>query len=101
MHGKLSAIHHDGNGVFKDLSKPFTDASFGVDWELRHQGQVVHRPNHGLAHTLRTAAYAPLIARLYIQHNGLSGAAAQEIVDNLGWVQMALLFYVVGRENDQ
>jgi len=24
MHGKLSTIHHDGEGVFKGLSKPFT-----------------------------------------------------------------------------
>lgn len=24
MHGKLSAIHHNGEGVFKDLSNPFT-----------------------------------------------------------------------------
>lgn len=24
MHGKLSPIHHDGEGVFKGLSKPFT-----------------------------------------------------------------------------
>lgn len=23
MHGKISAIHHEGNGVFKGLSKPF------------------------------------------------------------------------------
>lgn len=24
MHGKVSAIHHDGQGVFRDLGKPFT-----------------------------------------------------------------------------
>ena len=24
MHGKLSAIHHNGKGVFKDLAEPFT-----------------------------------------------------------------------------
>jgi len=24
MHGKISAIHHEGNGVFKGLSKPFS-----------------------------------------------------------------------------
>jgi len=24
MHGKLSSIHHNGEGVFKDLSNPFT-----------------------------------------------------------------------------
>lgn len=24
MHGKVSAVHHDGKGVFKDISNPFT-----------------------------------------------------------------------------
>jgi anthranilate synthase/aminodeoxychorismate synthase-like glutamine amidotransferase len=28
MHGKVSAVHHDGKGVFKGVSQPFTDGRY-------------------------------------------------------------------------
>jgi len=81
------------------LSKAFTLESFKVDWDFKWKGETIERPNHGLCHTLRTVAYAPLVAKSFIEH-----CSDQSIIDdiwqNLPWIQIALLFYVAGRENE-
>jgi hypothetical protein len=77
------------------LSKPYTSKSLQDDWQYTHSGVTIPRPNHGLVHTLRTAAYVAYVAHAYNLFNQPPITAAD--IDHL---QLALLFYVTGRENE-
>jgi len=69
------------------LKNKYADGPNHCDWK----GQTVYRPNHGLAHTIRCASYAPLIcslARLQVSQNEVEK------------IQIAMLFYVAGRESE-
>lgn len=83
------------------LKKEFTDPSCKMDWVFQYNDPIkgivlIQRPNHGLAHTLRCATYIPLVARAYAQFKNTLPVSSFEIEN----IQLALLFYVVGREND-
>ena len=83
------------------LKKPFTDPACEDDWDFPYQDQngaeqVVQRPNHGLAHTLRCALYVPLVASVYRRCHQVALLSSQDIEN----IQLTLLFYVVGRENE-
>ena len=77
------------------LSKPYTSKFIQDDWQYIHNGITIPRPNHGLVHTLRTAAYVTYVVHAYNLFNQ-PHLTAQDI-DHL---QLALLFYVTGRENE-
>jgi hypothetical protein len=84
----LDAAHH----VYTEyLSKPYTNKKCTVDWELRTSDGVVNRPNHGLAHALRTMTLIELVSK------ASNSKLSQEQIKNL---QLVSLFFVVGREND-
>lgn len=69
------------------LKKRYKDAPNKMEWH----GTTVYRPNHGLAHSMRCAAYIPLLC-------GLSGLKmSQSEVDK---TQIAMMFYVAGRESE-
>ena len=79
------------------LSKEYSCPSCKDDWEyidlIAHK--KIPRPNHGLAHTLRSAAFVPQVVDAY---NAFNGAKITHIqAENM---QLALLFFVAGREND-
>jgi hypothetical protein len=77
------------------LSIPYSSPSIQNDWQYTHSGITIARPNHGLAHTLRTAAYVSHVVQAYnfFTKGTLSSLDTEHI-------QLALLFYVVGRENE-
>jgi hypothetical protein len=82
------------------LGKPYTLNSVTDDWSFERKGITVQRPNHGLAHTLRTIAYLPLCARLFLQHNALNPVQQSQIFRAIPMMQLGLLFYIAGRENE-
>ena len=84
------------------LSKPYTLNTNLSDWEYIADGITIVRPNHGLAHTLRTIFYTPYVVECYIQHNQniLSQLEIKEIESSIPIIQLALLFFVTGRQNE-
>ena len=77
------------------LSKPYTSNSIESDWEYTFEGLTIPRPNHGLAHTLRTASYVSIVVKTYNFFN-----KASLTTTDINHIQVALLFYVIGRENE-
>jgi anthranilate synthase/aminodeoxychorismate synthase-like glutamine amidotransferase len=62
MHGKVSAVHHDGRGVFKDIAQPFTAGryhSLVVAEPVPEQLEVSARTEDGTIMGLRHRA-API-----------------------------------------
>jgi hypothetical protein len=73
-----------GNIVFDNyLSKPYTNKSITIDWALSKDkmlspddtsipdlsnDNVINRPNHGLAHTLRVVSYVPMVINALIKN---------------------------------
>lgn len=99
-------------GVYQDyLSKPFN----GKTWfnRLRIQthltcpdGTKIYRPNHGLAHSIRVANYIPYIWE-YFKKNGVKNPDGSHHYGfdtltelDVQKIQIAALFYVVGREDE-
>lgn len=98
-------LHACGYVYENYLKYPYTKdiETHNIDWELviNNGTAVIHRPNHGLAHTLRVAALVPIIAQALKEnpknyHLDISG------LDKMGILKMQLvsLFLIVGREND-
>ncbi len=84
------------------LSQEFTDPSCTMDWKFEYTDPkkgvvVVQKPNHGLSHTLRSAA-----AYVWVVADGYNQSKKQVIISqgDVEDIQLALVFYVVGREND-
>jgi tetratricopeptide (TPR) repeat protein len=84
------------------LSKPYTLKTSTMDWEYSYGGTTIQRPNHGLAHTMRTVSYVPYVVQYYLEHNEdkISPENKAILQANIPYIQLALLFFVVGREND-
>ncbi len=61
MHGKTSPIHHDGSGIFRDLSEPF-DAT-------RYHSLIVER--HSLPECLRVTAWTAAGEIMGLEHKTL------------------------------
>lgn len=74
------------------LSKPYTLGTTKWDWSYK----CINRPNHGLAHTLRTMAYVPFVIAA-IKHPKF---ANDPMLKCVGLLQLGMLFYVAGRENE-
>ncbi len=98
-------------GVYQDyLSKPFHGKTWfnrlRIQTHLTCDGTKIYRPNHGLAHSIRVAHYIPYIWE-YFKKNGVRNADGS---DHYGFdkltelevqkIQIAALFYVVGREDE-
>lgn len=82
------------------LSQPYTNTSFPFDWAHATQEHgVIPRPNHGLAHSMRGAMYAPTVCR-YFKEFAKDKENFQFTMDEVKKIQIALLFRVAGREND-
>ncbi|QRN04081.1 NAD-dependent ubiquitin ligase [Legionella sp. MW5194] len=85
------------------LSKAYKDTQLdATDAELKQNSQVVHRPNHGLAHSLRVAASVPLVVEYFQQfaQPELRKQCLQLSGDELKKVALCMLFSVSGRESD-
>lgn len=73
------------------LNKPYSNTSYTADWSLDTNLGIINRPNHGLNHTLRVLALVPVVAN----------ACQQDLSkEEIKKIQLASLFFVVGREND-
>jgi hypothetical protein len=84
------------------LVKGYTLKDYTLDWSFSYNGKSIARPNHGIAHTLSTALYVPSVITFYIathEHN-MSASDKQLLRANIHWIQLAMLFFVVGRENE-
>jgi tetratricopeptide (TPR) repeat protein len=92
------------------LAKPYTlkqstdrEIDFTkVDWEFKYEDSIIHRPNHGLAHTLRCVYYVEQVTAYYVEHNAanLTKSLQTALKASLSEIQLRLLFEVVGRENE-
>ena len=83
---------HALNEVYNHyLSLPYSNTFTKNDWDLSTDFGKIHRPNHGLAHTLRVAMLIPHIIQL--NHFDFALKEIQEL-------QLVALFFVAGREND-
>lgn len=98
-HAQLSDLLVECGVVYQTfLIKPYTDAQFTVDWELRTPMGLVVRPNHGLAHVMRVAHCVPVVAEFLKQHTG--EARFHFSARDIYMVQLTALFSVVGRKSD-
>jgi hypothetical protein len=90
------------------LSKPYSLAQHQgkdwtkMDWQFSDKGITISRPNHGLAHTLRSMAYAPYVVEAYIEYHedDLTVSKTKALKASIAELQLALLFFVAGRENE-
>ncbi len=68
------------------------------DWVLSMpDGTAIQRPNHGLAHTLRTAQYVPIVAQYLIESNPERFQFSDQEIKRM---QFILLFFIVGRKSE-
>lgn len=77
------------------LSKEYASKVIPEDLEFTYQDITIPRPNHGLAHTLRVTSLVSFVVKAYNAFN--HPPVTSEDVEH---IQLALLFYVVGRENE-
>lgn len=91
------------NHVFgRYLSKPYNRyfcELFPKASKLQRNNKTIYRPNHGLNHTLCSFKLAPLVAKYYEQYSNHSDFFKFSNED-IAKIQVALLFFVVGRENE-
>ncbi len=79
MHGKVSAVHHDGRGVFKDIAQPFTAGryhSLVVAEPVPEQLEVSARTEDGTIMGLRHRA-APIHGVQFHPESVLTGEGHQ------------------------
>jgi hypothetical protein len=106
-----------GNIVFDNyLSKPYADQNISMDWALSKDGMlppghisipdrsndnVINRPNHGLAHTLRVVSYVPMVINTLINNTkGKKKEAYKKLKNDIKKIQIVSFFHIVGRVND-
>ncbi|WP_242604140.1 SidE phosphodiesterase domain-containing protein, partial [Legionella erythra] len=85
------------------LSKAYKETELeSTDAVLARDNQVIHRPNHGLAHSLRVATYIPLVVEYFQQFAKpkLSQLCQNLNSEELKKLQLCMLFSVSGRESD-
>jgi hypothetical protein len=99
-----SSVFASGNGINfvgainycfnAHLNQPYTLGTLKYDWEFKS----VHRPNHGLVHTLRTMAYVPFVVK-YLKEC-YPKFAGDAVLNAIPVIQLGMLFFVAGRENE-
>jgi hypothetical protein len=67
--------------------------------KLIKNNRVIDRPNHDLTHTLRCVKLAPVVADFYANYSA-HPAVYQFSNEEMKKMQVALLFFVVGRQNE-
>lgn len=99
----INKLHKDHLSKPYDPSEKNKDPNSG-DWTLNcGNNKTLHRPNHGLSHTLRGAALVPEVFYSYATHS--TDKMTRERVQNLSKddikrMQVAMLFSVVGRKSE-
>lgn len=103
LHDQSELIKHADVVYKRHLSKPYHETDIdSSDDKIKIEEEEIHRPNHGLAHSLRVASYIPVVTEYFkdFAQPGLkefcSGLSAQKIKD----LQLCMLFSVSGRESD-
>ncbi|VEB31477.1 phosphatase [Legionella pneumophila] len=96
-------MHQDHLSKPYDPSEKNKDPNSG-DWTLNcGNNKILHRPNHGLSHTLRGAALVPEVLYSYATHS--TDKKTRDMVQNISKddikrMQVAMLFSVVGRKSE-
>lgn len=102
--GNSSGLISEAEYVYTHhLSKAYKETDMDrTDAVLKHDNQVIHRPNHGLAHSLRVATYIPLVVEYFQQFAKpkLSQLCQNLNSEELKKLQLCMLFSVSGRESD-
>lgn len=86
----------------KYLSTPFDDTRdtvYQFDWIYQTSEGLVHRPNHGLAHTLRGVMMVPEVVKQYAEHHKNDQFKKLNATD-IFKMQLAMVFAVVGRRSE-
>lgn len=89
----------------KHLSKEFRDTQYEQDLFYPPDEKIIPRPNHGLPHTLRVALYVPEVINYFAQYTNnekFKRFCADLLSDKkeINKLQIALLFFVTGRESE-
>lgn len=102
--GNSSGLIREAGYVYTHhLSKAYKETELeSTDAVLARDNQVIHRPNHGLAHSLRVATYIPLVVEYFQQFAKpkLSQLCQNLNSEELKKLQLCMLFSVSGRESD-
>lgn len=82
------------------LSKPFTDTSIELDWNLETLFGVINRPNHGLPHVMRVAYLISTVA-VFLMHCNINTNFVFKFSDReISITTLMAIFSIVGRKNE-
>lgn len=97
----LSMPHELLDHVYTILSEPYptTENTALHEAEETHEGQIVHRPNHGTVHTLTVTALIPFVLRLLVDYGHERYSSEAKNLD-CNKLMKASLFLVTGRKNE-
>lgn len=102
--GRQSSLIKHADYVYeKYLSRPYTETDIDpTDHQILIDGETIHRPNHGLAHSLRAATYIPYVIDYLKQHSNpeLKKYYAKISPKEVEKMQLCMLFSVTGRESE-
>ncbi|MGD9590906.1 MAG: SidE phosphodiesterase domain-containing protein [Candidatus Berkiella sp.] len=97
----LNAAHHANALLTVDYKERHVD---NTNPPVKYPRGLVTRPNHGLAHTLRTTRHSKVLLSFYKKHNSrlrLPYSFANFSETDLLKTQIAQLFYITGRESER
>lgn len=83
------------------LSKPYCRKV--IDGSVQLGNVIIHRPNHGLAHTMRVALYVQAVVNHFLadeSNKKLAAACRALTTQQIAAIQLALLFNVTGRDDE-
>lgn len=86
------------------LCNPYKDATlYPFDVQMTINKEIIHRPNHGLAHTVRVADYAKYIIdyfKTFAKDDNFRTFCQNITPEKLLEIEIALLFRISGRESE-
>ncbi|EHL32764.1 SidE phosphodiesterase domain-containing protein [Legionella drancourtii] len=103
MSNKHDAIKHAAQYVYDNfLSKPYTGNANRNNQVYRcSNDQIIHRPNHGLPHSLRKMSYSNAVISFLRHHDKTNSISTFCFTDEEQLaIKLCLLFSVTGREDE-
>lgn len=117
IENKATILQYPANELFQQINnlKLIKHAEYAYDTHYRHplknhscdaiykygNKQVIHRPNHGLAHSIRAMVLIPAVIDFFVHHAtemNFRNYCKELTIENIYLIQFAMLFTVSGRE---